>query len=308
MTSPTHLHQCAGVTIAADRPLELDPGSSNPDLFISKCPEDIWLALFWQAAPANSSGAFKLQCLPQGWLFHIDGVGAFFLTADHIRYRFRPGLAARQENQFLMGVVFAFWLETTGCIVLHGAAVEVGTGAVALIGAKGAGKSSLALTLTAAGHRLIADDQVVVDFRASTPRVRPTTPWIKAWPDTLRALSSDPDRWHPVHGATIKRQIVLPIDRRVPSPVPLRRVFVLRRSAHALAIAKRPLDPSEAMRELLRHATVPRLLAAAGLSAGRLAALAMLVNQVGIEELLYPGDWRSIADIEGAVSGVGSSG
>ena len=53
-------------------------------------------------------------------------------------------------------------LNETGPVVLHASAVSLGPSGLLLLGASGAGKSSLALELMARGATLVADDRVIV--------------------------------------------------------------------------------------------------------------------------------------------------
>jgi hypothetical protein len=77
---------------------------------------------------------------------------------------------------------------------LHAACVRIGSGAVALTGRTGAGKSTLAAALVRRGHALVADDVCVIDAAASNgPRVLPSFPRLKLWNDTLQALDISTD-------------------------------------------------------------------------------------------------------------------
>jgi hypothetical protein len=73
------------------------------------------------------------------------------------------GVAELDVRSYLMGSLFAVLCHQRGLLPLHGSAVETPRGAVAFLGASGAGKSSIAAFLSRRGHRILADDICLVD-------------------------------------------------------------------------------------------------------------------------------------------------
>lgn len=69
----------------------------------------------------------------------------------------------------LTGPVMALWLHLKGSLVLHASAVEWKGGAFALVGDKGAGKSTTAAALLGRGAKLISDDLLRVLWNDSGP-------------------------------------------------------------------------------------------------------------------------------------------
>jgi hypothetical protein len=67
------------------------------------------------------------------------------------------------------GNLLAFVLTMRGEAVLHASAVQVGTAALAFVGASGMGKSTMATLLCAAGARLVTDDVLRLDLARATP-------------------------------------------------------------------------------------------------------------------------------------------
>lgn len=80
-----------------------------------------------------------------------------------------PGLAA----VLAAGALLAVHLRLSGQLVLHASAVRVGDAAVALAGASGMGKSTLATLLCADGHRLVVDDVLRADIGDGAVTVYP---------------------------------------------------------------------------------------------------------------------------------------
>jgi hypothetical protein len=69
----------------------------------------------------------------------------------------------------LSGNLLAFVLAMRGEAVLHASAVQVGSEALAFIGASGMGKSTMATLLCAAGARLVTDDVLRLDLTSTPP-------------------------------------------------------------------------------------------------------------------------------------------
>jgi hypothetical protein len=82
----------------------------------------------------------------------------------------------------LLGPVFAMMLHFRGLYVLHASAVSIGGAGAIFLGKKRAGKSTTAAALVAAGHQLISDDVVALDFSGGQPVIVPAFPQVKLEP------------------------------------------------------------------------------------------------------------------------------
>jgi hypothetical protein len=69
-----------------------------------------------------------------------------------------------EGRAFLIGPALGTLLHQRGALLMHAAAVQVGEGAVLVLGASGAGKSTAAAALIAAGYPLLTDDLCVVSL------------------------------------------------------------------------------------------------------------------------------------------------
>ena len=99
------------------------------------------------------------------------------------------GAADLDVRSYLMGSLFAVLCHQRGLLPLHASAIAGPQGAVAFLGASGAGKSSIAAFLSRRGHRVLADDICLVDPAAPRDqRVLPVAPWLKLWSTTLDAM------------------------------------------------------------------------------------------------------------------------
>src|SRR3989441_9254395 len=119
----------------------------------------------------------------------LPGVGRFLVREGReIVVEPSPKVTEAALRAFLLGPVLAVALHQRGRLVHHASAVALDGGAVAFLGGSGRGKSTLAGTLYRRGHRLIADDVLVVSDAADGPCAWPGIPQLKLWPDTAAAL------------------------------------------------------------------------------------------------------------------------
>lgn len=189
-------------------------------------------------------------------LFVWSMVGAFRIASDAcIEVDPNDGVPDSLVALPLLGTVFAALLQRRGLTVFHASAIAVDGGAVVLLGHKGAGKSTTAGALAAAGHTLIADDVVALDLRDTCePCVLPAAPQLRLWDNSSACLApagiADLGR---LHGAVEKSLYALPVA--VVDPVPLARLYMLGRSTTP---AVHPMLPAEAVATLLNQSYMAR--------------------------------------------------
>ncbi|MEM6760492.1 MAG: hypothetical protein AAF601_13525 [Pseudomonadota bacterium] len=198
---------------------------------------------------------------PERQFFQWQAVGAFLIEDDPsiIWVEPNPGAPAQLVAQPLLGIVISVALERLGTFCLHGGAVDVGGSAAIFVGDKGAGKSTTVSALLDAEHRLLTDDLVALTADAGTggPVVHPAFAAVKLWPDSLNALSMDPDQTaQTIHPSITKLQKTIEVD--LPTrPVPAGGIFVLAPNRDGRTEAVR-LDRSEALSALFCFAFISR--------------------------------------------------
>ena len=132
----------------------------------------------------------------------------------------------------LLGRVLGGVLRRRSCISLHGCVIEIGSGAVALLGAVGAGKSTLAAAFANAGHAVLSDDIVAV---ARDGHAQPGYPRLRLAPPTVAALPAGAALAGPVATGLEKRYAKLRVGatagawRFQPRPLPLTAIYLLER-------------------------------------------------------------------------------
>jgi hypothetical protein len=150
---------------------------------------------------------------------------------------------------FVAGPALAVALHQRGDLVLHASAIAIGGRAIALLGEKGAGKSTLSATLLARGHSLLSDDIVAVRQGPDGPVVAGGSRTLKVEPAVARALGLDPEKLRLIHREGTKREWPLPATA-VAATTPLVRLIVLERGPEPRV---EPLAASAAFIEAVRH-------------------------------------------------------
>ncbi len=140
------------------------------------------------AAPLASAPDYEAS--ESEFLLRLPGVATYYARQGvEIIVDPEAGAPELDVRSYLMGSLFAVTCHQRGLLPLHASAIETPPGAVAFLGASGAGKSSTVAFLARRGHRILADDICVVDPAAPrTQRVLPVAPWLKLWDTTLKAM------------------------------------------------------------------------------------------------------------------------
>jgi hypothetical protein len=89
---------------------------------------------------------------------------------------------------YLLGPVMGFVLRLRGIICLHASAVVLDTGAIALVGPPGAGKSTLAAAFGGSGFSVLSDDVVALVDEGEHFLAQPGYPRVNLWPDSASTL------------------------------------------------------------------------------------------------------------------------
>lgn len=303
-----------GVTLAShfSFTVHLPVTQRNPDLIFEASPSSP-LAGGWEL---NSAVYTSPRHLPDGTsvcrLFRTPDYEVlsfprtdFYLGADRIMCRLpEPGFHHLVES-YLLGPVFAYWLERRSLPVLHASAVAFQGRAFAFLAAHGVGKSGLAAALLSRGAALLCDDLVPVESCGGVLSAQPGFPQMRMWPDEatcflrryehLPRVAPDVDkRWVPAGpgGLGVFQH----------SPLPLGGIYFLERRPEGDApIEIREISPRNALIEVLRHSFLPLLVAAAGLQPSRFDFFSRLVRDVPVRRLSYPSGFERLPEVADAV-------
>jgi hypothetical protein len=173
----------------------------------------------------------------EGWL-HLLGVGTFTFGPESIELAARPDLGAEVIQDAHRRLALPLVLAALGHQVLHGSAVLMPAGVVALCAASGTGKSTLAYGFARRGLPAVADDAVAIE-PGRAPRVRQLPFALRLRAEALAHFSVNGD-----------------VDARhhaVKESLPLAAVCTLERGAARQPRIER-LPPADAFPAVLAHA------------------------------------------------------
>ena len=89
-------------------------------------------------------------------------------------------------DPFITGPVLAVLLHQRGSLVLHGSSILATNGSAAgFLGAKGAGKSTLAACMQVRGYKLLSDDILTIDQHGDSVSTKAGYHRIKLFPDSV---------------------------------------------------------------------------------------------------------------------------
>jgi hypothetical protein len=202
--------------------------------------------------------------------FHVSTTGV--VSIDPLLNASEPGIRSA-----LVGVVMGAVLDSQGIFALHASCVEVDGKALAFVGEKGHGKSTITASLLAQGFNLISDDILAIDKAALTKGIVlavPGFPQVKLSSETRSILKPSDGLLHSLKPLSDKLAYRDP-SRYQEAPLPLHSVNVL---MFGPTIGWQSLSKKNGLLFVLRHSYATRVLTTAGntkqnfLSAQRIAA------------------------------------
>lgn len=208
-----------------------------------------------------------------------------------------PGLLVETLRLFLLGTTLAVVLhQRRELAVFHASVVGIGAQAAAFVGPKGAGKSTMAAALHAAGHTLLADDALAVNLAERPPLVAAGFPHLKLWPDAVGALGLTPERLPRLRPELDKRSYQV-AAAEAPRRLPLGAVFLL---GFGERLRVERLAGREALAAVMPHWYGARLGEAMRQALGAAAHFqqcAALVNRVPLYYLERPSSLPGLPDV-----------
>jgi len=234
---------------------------------------------------------------PAGLRLEYSHAGTFDISADgtNITWYYRRDAMPELVRSIVLGPALALALELAGCLCLHGSAVAIGDSAVAFLGPKHFGKSTLATALTASGARLMGDDLLAVEM-GRPARVRPGVASVRLWAETAASLPLESmcDTLIPGVKTTAtgfaSRSLAL-------GPAPLRAIYMLSpimKAEDVKAAARSRLSLMEATIALAQQTKLPDSLVGLRAAGTHLSAAAALAASVPVWNLSVVRDLSSL--------------
>jgi hypothetical protein len=217
----------------------------------------------------------------------------------HLNVRWTSSYQIDDIPSVLLGPGLAAVLHLRRAFVLHASAVKVGSGAVLIMGAPGAGKSTTAATLVRRGFPLISDDVAVLESTGMSHAVHIGPAYLRiyensavaaGWPAGLPRLFH-----HPIFDE--KRYVDLADETRDAEPIPVQAIYVLERHMEwRSGKTIQPLRPRQGLQHLLANGYCNRFLDDEGRRECLRRAIA-LVNSVPIRIINVQSDLGEIGPL-----------
>ncbi|HEX2793773.1 MAG TPA: hypothetical protein VHN58_05020 [Croceicoccus sp.] len=231
--------------------------------------------------------------LGDAFMLREKGVAILYRKGEGVTVQLDDPAERGMMELFLAGSVHSAIAAPNGLLPLHASAVEIGGRAVGFAGPSGAGKSTTAAALRQRGHRIVADDTLVIDMgdagesgAAAAPICLPGHKRLKLWPDAMAMTGLTGTK---MVADDYRKFFATDSGSDVDAPLPLAAMVVLEIGD----------DPAfEAVRGAARiaaldddhYSTVQYARAQAHDHAGRLASLAALANRVAVYRFTRPRD------------------
>ena len=324
-----------GLTMASDFSFasHLAPGVGSPDLdftcLTTAPPFDGWdratLVYASRPYPDESGESEVLLYRSDGCLIvRFSGIADFYLWPDRIlchrrvaeyHRRFPEDYSYEQVESYqhmvieiyLLGYVFACWLEWRGTPALHASAVVVEGSAAAFLSTGGGGKSSNAVALMQAGYPLLTDDILPVECSGGKFMGRPGYPQMRMWPEQAQHFVGRYEDLDIVHPAFSKRRV--PVDESgfgnfCGTAQPLACLYLPERrdpEQWGKRIKIEPVPRREAVMTLIGNSFVPAVVEALGLHPHRLGFFSQMVARVSPRRVVYPSGYEHLPRVRQAI-------
>jgi len=289
---PTYFFTAYGLLIAAAFPIdELERAEAGaPDLTVR------YGAVPRRGPSDGEEGVFEFS--PTEAYFEWPGFARFLLNSDfEIAVDLESGFPQALVPLPLLGPVMAIALFRKGFLVLHGSSISIDGQGVMFLGDKGAGKSTTAAALLAAGYDLITDDVVAIDVDANPPRI------LRAYP-SVKLTESASAQFAPSGATALRRPIEdFPKTRyrlanMTPAPsTPAAVAYILERGADMVSL---DLDPQVALSAILRFTYLVRFgeqLLNGAVAAHHFRQSAALSKKIAVRRLTVPDSLEKLAHV-----------
>lgn len=234
-------------------------GFDNPDVKIIQGEVDPF--------QVNKADVKGLNYLVKGEDVYLwwDDIGKVKISnGELVTVELNKGLESSNELNiipFLLGPVMALLLHQRGFLVLHGSAVNTGTGAVAFMGHRGNGKSTTVIHLYVEGYPLVADDILAIKFDdEGLTVVYPGYPHVRLSDEAYHQVKNHTDILTPIR--TLAGKVFCDASHQFsPEPVRLEKIYVIEKiqPEDGKITGISVLKSQENLIDLIRHSVANRI-------------------------------------------------
>jgi len=193
----------------------------------------------------------RLSMSPTEYLLHLPICSYYVKEGKEITIELQDDADEKSVRLFLLTNAMAALLHQRNKVALHAGAVVTNDGLIIICGDSGAGKSTTISALQQKGYKVFADDVVVLEEDAQGKVIAfASYPTIKLWEDSLEKLGVGElteEAKLREHVAKYKLHFHEEFTRE---PLPVNRVFVLKKNETLSAPTIHPLSGVQAFTEL----------------------------------------------------------
>jgi hypothetical protein len=253
--SPGFDQRLFGLRVRSTQPIPfaLSSDEGPPDVIATFGPPDV-IATFgampeWLAETAIEPSALERDESPYALsragesyvLDYVDGT-RIVVRRDAIWMTWRDPLNFDDACTYLVGAGFALLLRLRGAACVHASAVSTGFNrgdrAIAIVGASGSGKSTIAAALIRRGATLIAEDVLPLTMREGRILAIPAYAGIRLWPEAVALLMRSRDALPVISPTWDKRILVVDASQFARTPRELSAIVFLEDRDAALTPAE----------------------------------------------------------------------
>lgn len=220
------VYKAFGLKILSEIPLPELPlvsrKADTPDVFI----EIADLTKLWRELPAQQGKFFIKENMV---MFQISNTATFCIKEGK-SIIVSPMLGADEDQirLFILGTCMGALLMQRRVLPLHGSAIAIDGKAYAIIGKRGAGKSTLTSAFLSRGYQFLSDDVIAVDYSpdGACIMVTPSYPQQKLWKESLDQFGLETSQYRSIFQRENKYVVPVP-SKYFTEPLPLAGIFEL---------------------------------------------------------------------------------
>ena len=245
-------------------------------------------------------------------VLHFSDINADFYIEDRkiTCYLSDPEVDLTLMELHLLGVVFSYWLECRGIVVLHASSVVAGDRAVVFLNSSRGSKSVIAATLLEKGLLLLSDDMLPVEFTEGRVMARPSYPQMRLWPEDARRFIRNAKKCKIVHPLYPKCRIFVgqEFGSFCNSIRPVECIYLPEMMSDSKGIEIVDCSKREAFVELIGNSYIAKILQVEKLYKQRMQLLAEIVRNVPFRKIRYPAGFSQLPSLSEAILDSISSG
>jgi hypothetical protein len=190
--------QLKGETGTADPPVAADLLYRSPGQARDGTP-------YFTVARVHAEAGSCIECR------HVSesGEGLFTIdaAAEHVDVSWTRGMPVDDLIAYLIGPVIGCLLRLRTTVCLHAGVISIDDQAVVVIGAKGAGKSTLTAAFAYDGNPILADDIAALRDEGAHLAVQPGYPRLRLWPDAIESITARSARDSPLVMSSMDKRL-----------------------------------------------------------------------------------------------------